>query len=486
MQPADASLRRRALQGGAYLVARRGISIVLGLVGAVILVRLVGPEAYGLFNAGYGIFNYLLSLGVMGVHVYLIREKEDSLPKQMDLAFWWLLFFGSGLTGLALLALWWIGYRWAGDSSFVGVALLICLNLPLTLISYTPLVLLERELDYRRTTFVEAGGQVLYYVVALPLALMGHGVWSLVAGFWANQLMLTVGYFAATRYRPRWWWDWSRLKPMLSYSFMQAVPGWLYNLRETTPSILLMPLAGQAAVGYWAIANRFANLLGFAREAAGRLSIPAFARVQDDRARLTRAVSEAMQLQTLSLGVFFVAFALAAPFVLPALLGPRWSVTDVLAIFAIVALRLQLSSLFTIQGNALSVKGHNLILIYTNLIYILIFLGLGFIGLWLLPPAHRLLGYAVADLVAHLPTYWLRHRGMTRYIGRPDYRVSILWIGATACGLLAPLIHGGLLAVMVLLLLHPLSLRAFRQLRSFKQPVDQSRSSSNQPPSYPA
>jgi len=486
MQPADDSLRKRALQGGAYLVVRKGISVVLGLVGAVILVRLVGPEAYGLFNACYGIFNYLLSLGVMGVNVYLIREKGDTLLKQVHLAFWWLLFFGLGLTGLALLALWWIGNRWVGDESFVEVALLICLNLPLTLISYAPLALLERELDYRRTTFVETGGQVLYYFVALPLALVGYGVWSLVAGFWANQLMLTVGYFAAMRYRPQWYWDWSRLRAMLGYSFMQAVPGWFYNLRETAPSILLMPLAGQAAVGYWAIANRFANLLSFAKEAAGRLSIPAFARVQDEPLRLTRAVSEAMQLQTLSLGIFFVAFGLAAPFVLPALLGPSWSVTEVLVVFVLVALRLQLSSLFAIQGNALFIKGHNLILLYTNLTYILIFLGLGSIALWLLPEEHRLLGYAVADLVAHLPTYWLRHLGMTRYIGRPDYRVSMLWIGATACGLLAPLIHGGLLGVMVLLLLHPLSLKAFRQIRSFKQLADQSRSSSNQPPSYPS
>ncbi len=479
MQQHGDSLRRRALQGGAYLIIRRGISVILGLVGAVILLRLVGPEAYGLFNACYGIFNYLLSLGVMGVNVYLIREKGEAVFKQVHLAFWWLLSFGLALTALVSLGLWWMGYRWVRDESFVYVALVVCLNLPLTLIGYAPLALLERELDYRRTTFVEVGGQVLYYFVALPLALAGYGVWSLVAGFWANQLMLTAGYMAATRYRPRRYWDWGGLRAMLSYSFMQAVPGWLYNLRETAPSILLMPLAGQAAVGYWAVANRFANLLSFAKEAAGRVSIPVFAQVQDEPVRLTRAVSEAMQLQTLSLGIFFVAFGLIAPFVLPTLLGPRWLVTEVLLVFFLVALRLQLSSLFAIQGNALFIKGHNLVLLQTNLVYIVIFIGLGFVALWLLPTEYRLLGYAAVDLVAHLPTYWLRHWGMTRYIGRPDYRVSMLWIGATVCGLLAPLLHVGLLGVMVLLLFHPLSLKALRQLRSVRQLADQSHSLSS-------
>lgn len=44
------------------------------------------------------------------------------------------------------------------------------------------MALLERELDYRRITFVELGSQLSYYTVGIARAHSGWGVWSLVGG----------------------------------------------------------------------------------------------------------------------------------------------------------------------------------------------------------------------------------------------------------------------------------------------------------------
>jgi PST family polysaccharide transporter len=285
-------------------------------------------------------------------------------------------------------------------------------------------------------------------------------------------LIQVIGFFAVTRYRPVWYWDWAQLKPMLIYSFSQAASGWVYSIRNLLPAFLLLPLAGKEAVGYLNVANRFTTMLSFAQEAAGRLSIPAFARVRNDLRRLARAVSEAMQLQTLALGASFACFTLVAPIALPILLGSKWNSQIILITFIILAVRLLLSALFAIQGNALYVRGQNLLMLYANIAYIVLFVGLGYAALLLIPEQYRLYGYVIADLIAHVPTYCLKHWGMVRYIRRPDYRVTVVWTASMIGLLVAPLVSWWLYVPSLALLLLPASRQQLkgllRELRQHK------------------
>ncbi|MCS6922997.1 MAG: oligosaccharide flippase family protein [Fimbriimonadales bacterium] len=458
------STRQQALRGGFYLVVRRGVSVVLGLAGVLLLTRIVGPAAYGVFTAAYGVFNYLLFVGLMGLHVYLIRLEGEAERRLYDQAFWWFLLIGAGLAGAAALVIAGVSAWWIRTENFVAVATLLCANLPLTLISYVPMAMLERRLAYATVAGIETASQLAYYAVAITLAWAGYGVWSLVAGFWAGQLILPLGFFAATRYLPRWYWKSDALRPMLAYGFAQALAGWLYNLRELAPSLILLPLAGKEATGYLAIANRFLTMLGFARDAAGRLSIPVFARVQQDATRLARAVSEAMQLQTLALGAPLAAFALVAPVILPYILGAQWDIRTILVVFAWAGARVLLSALFAIQGSALMVKGYNWLLLRANLAYAIIFVGLCYSVLPWLPQEHRLVGFLLADFTAHLPTYWYKHWGMARYVQRPAYREALLWTAAMLSALFAPLLSYWLYGVAAALLLNWFSLRRLRAL----------------------
>jgi hypothetical protein len=135
-----------------------------------------------------------------------------------------------------------------------------------------------------------------------------------------------------------------------------------------------------------------------------------------------------------------------------------------MTVFAVVATRIALSSLFAIQGSALFVKKYNWLMFHANVVYALVFLGIAYPATALLPDAYKLYGYLLADLIAHIPTYWYKHWGMCRYIGRPSYGVAALWTGATLCVLFAPLTHGLLYLAALALIATPTSLRAIRNL----------------------
>jgi len=65
--------------------------------------------------------------------------------------------------------------------------------------------LLRRHLDFKRQTFIDVGSSVLGYGgVAITMALLGYGVWSLVwGGLCHGKLLATAGQLACARHPMR-------------------------------------------------------------------------------------------------------------------------------------------------------------------------------------------------------------------------------------------------------------------------------------------
>jgi PST family polysaccharide transporter len=458
------SIRQQVYKAGTYLVIRRAVFVILGLLGLLFINRVVGPGVQGLYSAAYGVFSYLQSVALMGTNIYLIRSQPDESKALFHLAFWWLLPYSIGLTLVSIGGLWLLGHYWIRTENFIEVSFSICLAIPISVISYVPMSMLEQNMDYRNVSIIEISSQLTYYLCAIPLALAGYGVWALVLGFWCGLLVQCIGAFAVARYCPRWFWNWEQLKLMVTYSFSQAAAGWLYYIRNLLPAFLLLPLAGKEAVGYLNIANRFATMLNFAQEAAGRLAVPTFARVRNDLQRLTRAISEAMQMQTLSVGVSFAGFTLFAPFLLPHMLGEKWSIKIIMMSFIIVCTHMLLAATFGIMARALHVCGMNLTMIYANIVYAIAAVILGYTVLHLVPQQYRLYSYLLTDMLAHLPNYWLIHMAVVRHIGRPDYRVTAIWTAAMIGLSAAPVVSWWLYVPSLALLLLPASRQQLKGL----------------------
>lgn len=457
------TLRRRALVGGLYLVVRRGFTVILQLGGVLLVTRLLGPSAYGVYHSALGLHTFLCSIGLMGVNVYLVRDKHASTRALYDLAFWWLLVFGIVLTvagwgGVAL------GIGSAKAENFQLMAIFTVAATPFVLARYVPQAMLERALDYRYTAFLDVGGQLIFYGVAVSVAFAGGGMWALVGAFWSSQLFQTIGSYWATRYRPRWYWNGNQLREMLRFGFVFSLAGWIASVRNLLPAMLLLPYAGEKAVGYFAMAERLLQPLGFPKEIASRLAVPVFARLQDNLERLRNAMQEAIHVQTLAMGVAVAGFALVAPLGLPLLLGQRWEVPLLMQVFSWCAARLLISGLFALQGSALAVKKLNWVSVRGNIAFAIVLVGGSYLAVRYLPAETKLFGFLAADFAAFTVSYLYKNYYLTRYIGRPRYGAAPLWVMAMLCALFAPVVSGWLYALTAVLLLNPFSLREMRQL----------------------
>lgn len=456
------SLRERVLKGGVYLTLRNGASMILGLVGSLLVTRLIGPENYGLYMAAFGVFSYLSNAISPSVAAYLVREQSPDFLKHFHLAFWWLLGLGviaaAVASGAVIAIAQFLGQ--SGDFQWILVSQFVLL--PLALISAVPQALLERDLNYRPLAIVQLGSQTALYLAAVLLAWSGLGAWALVGGFWLSQTVQLAGYYAAARYRPRWYWSHANWKQMMHYSVSQSLSVWLYNLRDLAPSLILFPLAGERAVGYYALANRLINTLGFLYSVSGRVAFAAFARLQQNKERLTKAIQETIQYLILFLGGVLTVFAASVGWVASWVLGAKWDASVIQQLCIVMASRVLLSSVFGVQTQALYVIGQNWLKFKASLAFAVSLIAVSRVLVGVAPLAYAPLVFALADHIAHIPAYWYDMYGVRKHIGRIDYRVILIWLAATHAAVFAPLVSNWLYLVTIGLLLHPASLISLR------------------------
>ena len=422
------SLRTQVLRGGTFLVIRQGLGVIIGLGGVLLLTRAIGPEKYGLYAACLNIFGYVQSLSQLGIEIFVVRREGEEDSQVYHQAFTLLLLLGLGgmllsLLGLPLLSQW---VRLDGFSSVAGV---IFLGLPLVLLSQVPLARLERRLDYKRVAVIELGSQLIYYLVALPLAFQGAGVWAPVAGWCTQQIQTVSLLFLISRYRPRLCWNPDLIKQMLSYSVGYSASSWVWQLRNLVNPLVVGRYAGAEAVGYVALAIRLVEVLSFVKGATWRLSIAALGRLQGDPIRLGKAVSEGMSLQILALGPLLVAASWVSPLILPLLFGDRW--LPVIQIYPFIALSYLSNAMFNMHSSVLYVLQKNWEVTAFHVVHIILFAGA---SLLLVPRFSSIVGYGWGEVVA-LGSYAVIHIFVVRNISSPDYRLPMLWWSASAAAL---------------------------------------------------
>lgn len=444
-----------------YLSLRRIASTILATIGTLFIARILGPEVQGLFTTALGIQTYAMMVGLIGVRPYLIKTQSTSQPSHFHLAFCFELVYSLALIGV-LGTVGWVWYL-LSHHEIPLMLLTLALALPASLTREVPLAVLENRFEYQKSAMIETVSQVSYYVIAIAMVLRGWGAWALVIGYVVSEYLTALGFFWAAQYRPRWYWNLTGLRPMLAYGITFALSDWAKALQKLVPPLVVFPTLGAAAVGYIGMAEKLVASLYFVVGAVGRAVFPAFARIQNDKARLVRAVEQGAPLQMLGLGALYGTTALLLPYVVPALLGAKWDSTIISSLFAFLSISSFVSALTALEGAVLFATGKNMLVFYYSLAGSLMFGLTVFLLLTFAPHFWGVYAYGAASLVAALTMAGARHYSFHRHIGKPNYTLAYLWLIVSVGLVAAPVISKWLYLVsLILLVAFPSSRRALR------------------------
>jgi O-antigen/teichoic acid export membrane protein len=309
----------------------------LVFLATLILARLLVPEDFGLLALGLVVMQFLDRIAEFGVGQAVIFRQEDP-ERTANVAFILNMTLSAAMSLAAFCAAPLVGV--AFQEPRVTPVIRVLAFAPLLYgLRNVPAARLSKSLDFRRRLLPEVGRAATRGTVAIVLAMMGFGVWSLVWGHLAGAAVCTALYWWVTGWRPRLEFDWAIARLLAGYGVQIVLVGLLTNLIRDVDYFVVGRRLGAAALGYYTIALRLPELLvlGFCR-VVSRSLFPAFSRLQKDWVLLRVGFLASLRYIAMisvpvSLGLVLVARESVLLFY-----GDRWApviaVTRLLAVYA--------------------------------------------------------------------------------------------------------------------------------------------------------
>ncbi|WBM70858.1 lipopolysaccharide biosynthesis protein [Buttiauxella sp. WJP83] len=174
--------------------------IVVQIVGMVVLARIIAPKEYGVMSMALVVTVFASIFRDLGTSAAIIQKKELD-RKTINAVFWLNVFMGLSIGVVIAICSPFIAQLFH-EKRLVFILCIISLSFPVTSLSSVHLALLERESKFNKVAFVEMSSSALGLVIAILMALLGYGVYSLVAQTLISSLFSTILLWLGSDWRP--------------------------------------------------------------------------------------------------------------------------------------------------------------------------------------------------------------------------------------------------------------------------------------------
>lgn len=320
------NLKQASLSAGRWTAVSAAFRIAFQVLQMAILARLLDASDFGLMAVSGALISTLAIFSDLGLGRSVIHHRSP--PRKVLSTLFWL-----NLAAAASLSLLTVGGAKALGIAYgkPELALVLLASSPVFIIvgaGQQLLALAEKELNFATVAINEVVSSAAGVIVSVASALLGFGVFSLVAGLLTTATTSSALIIAMV---PR-----DQL-PRLEFSIGEAKPyvelGGFFLFENLLGSIVRQMdiligglIARSSAMGQFAVPRDLALKVGMTvNPILTRVSFPVMARVKDEPERLRSIYLRAMRLTTAVNFPIYAALGLFSAEIVETLYGPRWS-----------------------------------------------------------------------------------------------------------------------------------------------------------------
>lgn len=298
----------------------------LNILGTIVLARMLEPSDFGAVALAMVLLGTSYMFVGLGMGSALIHSDED--PDRVAFQ----AFTVTAIAGLALFILLKVNIEFV--ASLLGNLDVVVFNsllpiLLLTALTIVPESMLSKQMLFSRVSIATIVSEIAYLIIAILLAWLGYGLWSLVYGRLGSSLIkMLITWFS----NPTWaWiipkrWDWSLQKRLFKYGLPTTGGGMVSYFHTHWDDWYVGRHFGTQSLGYYTKAYDFSNktLSSLSRTIINGVFFPSYSRVRDDKDRLRNIFLKGTRVVLLLMVPISLGLLVVAPELVPVILGEKW------------------------------------------------------------------------------------------------------------------------------------------------------------------
>lgn len=250
---------RRIVTGTAFVSSASVIRILAQFIALPILSRLLSSTDYGLVAIASPFIAFAMLITDAGLGMSLVRSTPLEDDTAWSTSFWVIFSLGGALATILLLLSPLAAYAF-GEPKLQLIVLILSFTIAAQAAAVIPGAALQQSRRFSAVAVIEISSTLLGIATAVTAALLGAGVWSLVAQqivFFAVRLVLT---FAWSPFRPRLVFNVAAIKHHLIFGRDILSTNLIAHVSGSIDNLAIGGVLGPTAVGYYNMAMQFIRL----------------------------------------------------------------------------------------------------------------------------------------------------------------------------------------------------------------------------------
>ena len=323
---AEQKLEHKVASGVAWSFSEKLLTMIIQMVVSIVVARQLMPSDFGIMAIMTFFTSVALAIVDSGFSQTLIRKAEPSEEEYRSVF---------GFNVVVSLVLYVILVAIAKplatlyeSPTIADIAPVLFLVLPINSLCVVQTVMYTREFRFALLSKIVFISSLVSGVVAVVMAFMGFGIWSLVA-----QRLLQMGIKAAAFWLLRRWRTTARfsleaLRTMAPFSLRLLATDLIASIYNNVAQLFIGKMHTTATLGYYSQAQKLKDLpVTSTVQAVQGVTYPALSKIADDREKLRDGYLRIQRLLSFIIFPAMLGFVAIADDMFLLLLGERWMPT---------------------------------------------------------------------------------------------------------------------------------------------------------------
>ena len=352
----EQSLKDKTVKGVGWSAIDNVIQIGVTFLVSIVLARLLSPDDYGLIGI-IAIFTTVCTALINGGFTTALIRKKDATDDDYNTAF----ITNLGVS-IVLYALIFLCSPLIADFFSRGELLALTrvssLGMIIGALALVQQTHLTKRIDFKSQAKITLIASVSSGIVGIVLAVLGFGVWSLVAQQLMSHCLRTVLLWFVNKWIPSLRFSSKSFHELFGFGWKMMVSSVIDTVWKELYQVVVGKFYSPATLGQYTRSKQFAKLFSSnLTSVIQRVTYPVLSNIQDDKKRMVAAyrkiIKTTMFVTTISM--FFLG-AISEP-LLYCLIGPKWH--DAAVYLPLICISGSLYPLHAINLNMLQVQGRS-------------------------------------------------------------------------------------------------------------------------------